>query len=811
MKYQLLMNTMIKSICSIAMLLISFSAVFSQAILPTAFNFSDATPEGWSESLGGSNTRYTNGFVGQACRLDQTSDYVLIEFAEEPGALTYYIKGQNQGATWQGTFTVEESPDGSVYTPLHPFVNGDLPFSSFTMYTDQPQITTRYIRFYFTNKVSGHNVALDEVSLATPVAGGEQEINVTDGSGNVPSGLLYSMGNDASQDFVIENLGSADALEISAITISGEHADQFSLGTIPTSINPGSASTISLAFNPTGDGSRFCTINIESNDASETTYTIDIYAISGTLATEPTVQAAGVSFSNVYAWDFKTTLDAGTSNAEDFLVLRKKNSAVSELPVDGQTYRKGSWIGDAQVVYNGEAALFDGRGIESGATYHFAVFAYNGPEGFENYNTVSPVTGSQAAPAPSIGGYYSSVDVASPNYVTQLIAVMNPSNYFQIFYSNYLSTLIDNFYVRDTIIGNESLNAVACQYSGTLYTYPGGFQWWSGSGDPSLSREHSYPQSWMPTYFDTGFDDSPEVSDLHNLFPVLQEECNAVRSNYPYGEVVTANSTYLECSYGENANGQDCYEMRDEFKGNAARGIMYHAVKNHTSSNDFSLPEQISLIIPYGQPEYVLKQWHFQDLPDSWEITRNEYIQFEQHNRNAFIDNVQYPCYIRLSNMTKFVPQFIYNGTTLTCTDQALNYQWYFEGNEIDGATSSTYNWTEPGNYSVEIQQFDECPVMTSSQVLVTSEIVNSFIPEMEMNVFPNPSNGLFNLNVASNGAMQAEWVITDATGRTVHTGNLFVMLGQNRVPMNVQLSSGVYSIELRTEKSRHTTKLIVE
>jgi hypothetical protein len=103
MKYQLLMNTMIKSICSIAMLLISFSAVFSQAILPTAFNFSDATPEGWSESLGGSNTRYTNGFVGQACRLDQTSDYVLIEFAEEPGALTYYIKGQNQGATWQGS------------------------------------------------------------------------------------------------------------------------------------------------------------------------------------------------------------------------------------------------------------------------------------------------------------------------------------------------------------------------------------------------------------------------------------------------------------------------------------------------------------------------------------------------------------------------------------------------------------------------------------------------------------------------------------------------------------------------------------
>jgi hypothetical protein len=805
------MNAMIKSIFSFVTALMISVMVTAQAVLPTSFNFSDATPNGWSESLGGSNTRYTNGFVGQACRLDQTADYVLIEFAEEPGALTYYIKGQNQGATWQGTFTIEESADGSVFTPLHSFVNGDLPFSAFTMYTEQPQISTRYIRFYFTNKVSGHNVALDEVSLATPVAGTEQEINVTDGTGNVPSGFTYSMGNATSQNFVIENLGSDGALEISSIALSGEHADQFSLGALPSSVAAGSSEEIVLSFNPTGDGSRFCTVTIESNDASESTYTINIYAISGSLATEPTTQAGGISFSNVYAWDFKTTLNAGTSDAEGFVVLRKKNTAVTELPVDGQSYPRGSWIGGAQVVYNGEAALFDGRGIESGATYHFAVFAYNGPEGFENYKTDNAVTGSQSVPAPSIGGFYSSVDHNSPNFVSQLTGVMNPANYFQIFYSNYISTLIDNFYVRDTVINGESLNAVKCQYSNTLYSYPGGFQWWSGSGDASLSREHSYPQSWMPTYFDAGFDDSPEVSDLHNLFPVLQEECNAVRSNYPYGEVVSATSTYLDCLLGDNANGQQCYEMRDGFKGDAARAIMYHAVKNHTSTNDFSLPEQISLIIPYGQPEYVLKQWHFQDLPDSWEITRNEYIQFEQHNRNAFIDSVLYPCYIRFSNLTKFVPQFIYNSTTLTCTDQALSYQWYYEGEEIEGATSSTYSWTQPGNYSVEIQQFNECPVMTSSEVLVTSDIANNIMPQMSLAVYPNPSNGIFNLNVSTDISAQAELVITDAMGRIAYSGNVFIMKGENRIPVNTALNAGLYTVEIRSEKSRITTSLVIE
>lgn len=805
------MNAMIKSIFSVVTMLMISVMVSAQAVLPTSFNFSDATPEGWSESLGGSNTSYTNGYVGQACRFDQTNDYVMIEFAEEPGELTYYIKGQNQGATWQGTYTVEESADGNVFTPLHAFVNGDLPYSAFTLFTDQPQISTRYIRFYFTNKVNGHNVALDEVNLATPVAGTAQEINVVAGSANVPSGFLFSMGNNASQDFGIENLGSADVLDISAITLSGEHADQFSLGTIPASVNPGSTAVLSLSFNPVGEGSRFCTITIESNDASEGTYVINIYAISGAFATEPTAQAGGISFSNVYAWDFKTTINEGASDAENFIVLRKKNATVSELPVDGQTYPKGSWIGGAQVVHNGDAVLFDGRGIESGATYHFAVFAYNGPAGFENYKTDNVVTGAQLAPAPSIGSFYSSVNHNNPNFVTQLTTVMNPANYFQVYYSNYLSTLINNFYVRDTVIDGVSLNAVKCQYSTTPYIYPGAFQWWSGSGAPSLSREHSYPQSWMPTYFDAGFDDSPEVSDLHNLFPVLQEECNAVRSNYPYGEVVSPSSTYLDCMLGDNANGQNCYEMRDEFKGDAARGIMYHAVKNNSASDDFSLPEQISLIIPYGQPEYVLKQWHFQDLPDSWEITRNEYIQFEQHNRNAFIDSVLFPCFIRFSNLTKFVPQFIYNGTTLTCTDPAISYQWYFEGEEIDGATSSTYNWTEPGNYTVEIQQFEECPVMSSSEVLVTSDIASNIIPQMNLSVYPNPSAGFFNLNVSTDVSTQAEVVISDAMGRIAYSGNVFVMKGENRIPVNTSLNAGVYIVEMRSEKSRFSTTLVIE
>ena len=143
---------------------------------------------------------------------------------------------------------------------------------------------------------------------------------------------------------------------------------------------------------------------------------------------------------------------------------------------------KGQWLGDEQVVYVGAAGEFDARYIETSTSYHFAVFAFNGPEGFENYLTSSPLTGVATTEDPEIGTTYATLDHNETTFVDELTAVLNPANYFQIYYSNYLSTCINEFYVRDTLLGGMSQNFIECQYSGYDYVYPAGFQWWSGGG-----------------------------------------------------------------------------------------------------------------------------------------------------------------------------------------------------------------------------------------------------------------------------------------------------------------------------------------
>ena len=786
--------------------IIAFYATIAgaQAILPTSWNFDVNAPAGWSESLGASNTRYANGLTGQACRLDFTGDFVLLEFAEEPGTLTYNLKGQNTGGAFQGTFTIQESTDGVNFTTLRSLVGAALPATAFTLFSDSPAANTRYIRWFFTEKISGHNVAMDDITLNAPIAGGEQEINVTDGTNNVPSGFTVFMGNATSETLTIQNQGTTGNLVISNIAITGVNASEFSIASIPSNIAAGSSASLLINFAPTANGSHFCSVTISSNDASEPEYTINLYAISGGAASEPTSQPSSLSTSNIRSWDFQTSVADASSATDGFIVLRKKGVPVTETPSDNTTYVRGQWIGGAQVVYVGEAGSFDARGIEAGFTYYLAAFSYNGQQGFENYLTSNPTITTVNTPAPNYGSLYSAINVNSPTIVSDLTALMNPANYFQIYYSNYISTLVNNFYVRDTVVNGTTRNMVECQYSGVPYLFDAGFQW------TTMSREHHYPQSWMPTYFDATFDESYEVSDLHNLSPVLQNEVNVVRSNYPYGDVVNATSTFQDCKRGTNSIGQTVYEMRDSFKGNAARAVMYQATKNNTASNDFSLPEQISIIIQYGQNEHLLKQWHFQDLPDSWEVTRNEYIQYEQHNRNAFIDQVTYPCYIRFADLTPFTPEFTYNATTLTCIDPALSYQWYLDGNLIEGATSATYNFTTTGNYSVQIQQFNECPTFTSNSSLITINVEENEAVQFDLSVFPNPSEGRVVVKTHASRPTAAQLNVLDMTGKIVYTTNENLNGGLNLIAIEEQLSAGVYTVEIRSGDSAQTTRLVI-
>lgn len=159
------------------------------------------------------------------------------------------------------------------------------------------------------------------------------------------------------------------------------------------------------------------------------------------------------------------------------------------------------------------------------------------------------------------------------------------------------------------------------------------------------NREHSVPKSWW------GGGTTNQGCDIFILVPT-DGKVNGMRSNYPFGEVATANYT----SHNGSKRGTSAlpgysdvvFEPVDEYKGDFARGVLGAMVKwkgnwtqgngsstfngNYTAAGNFGLT-------PYGVA--LLMKWHRQDPVSQKELDRNDGIEQTQGNRNPFID---YPC-----------------------------------------------------------------------------------------------------------------------------------------------------------------------
>jgi|SaaInlStandDraft_1057018.scaffolds.fasta_scaffold00672_10 DNA/RNA endonuclease YhcR with UshA esterase domain len=468
-----------------------------------------------------------------------------------------------------------------------------------------------------------------------PYVAPAREINLKLDGVNVLNDGSYVVGNSNTTTITIENTGS-ETLSITGVALSGINAADFSTDLTPTTILPTSSQDFSLNFSPSTIGSVFASIIIDNDDSDENPYTVNLEAFgTDNLATEPTINASALNFNTIEAYTLVGEYLAAP-DADSYIVLWKNGSAITEEPQDGQSYLRGDYIGDAKVAYVGNGTSITPRGVIANQDYYFKVFAYNGSGGFENYLTSSPANSQVSSGGEQIGNYYNGISSTSSTLLADLNTLINPHNY--ITYFLYKTTMMSQFEVKDTTNGQSY---VTCCYSGENKVFNDPFDW----SDNNYSREHTYAHSWMGT-FPCNNPEENEYADQHNLYPANLPNANSPRSNLPLeditGDVVF---NYLEGSVGYNENNQLVYEPRASHKGNAARAIFYMATcYTGNGGNNWA--------VPTNQNAASLVEWHFNDLPDSYEIARHEYIFNLQGNRNPYIDSVNFACHINFSNMS---------------------------------------------------------------------------------------------------------------------------------------------------------------
>ncbi len=745
---------------------------FAQAPVPTSWDVENyaAIPAGWQHiNVGATATTYgaANSCGSQALRLDEDNDALLIWLGQQPGPISF--KARSTGTPWDGIFKVQESVDGNTWSDMTTFSgSGAIPSASCTTIVSNPTNTlSRYIRLFYQDKVSGSNLAIDDISIEQPVLTAAtlqvEQASITVFSGNYAASFSSAISTPLNLDFVLKNIGTVDTLNISSITITGANATDFVLNTpavVPVSTNPSANAAMSITFTPSAIGTRTAKITIISNDLVNPNYEINLYGAGGNLATEPAVQGSNLIFPvnktyRVLA-DF-TPASTGVDQIGGYIILRRDGQAVTDVPLDGTEYEKGQSIGNSKVVYAGPATganfSFRPNWIKANSTYHFSIITYNGQGSIINYNTNNPLLGSVTTPNTMINPTeYNSINTANATFLSDLSSLINPHN--SEFYSSYTSTMINLFEVRDTfaVVGaNTFKRVINCVYSGEARVFNDPFDYTAYD----FSREHTYPHSWMPT-FDASSPEKPEYNDQHNLYPARQSNVNATRSNYPLGKVITVEQSYLEGKIGLNSIGQRVYEPRDVHKGRAARAMMYMAVcYNGISGNNWKFMNPIggaSGQIQYGQDQNILKKWNSDFPPNDYDMARNDFLDSLQQNRNPFVDHPEYACYIDFSNMT-----YITN-PAIPCDALGLNKQT---------GLSNVY-------------------------------------------VAPNPATDEINVYVNSIYKQTANLSIIDVTGKIVMEMPISFNVGNNQTSVSIlNLSKGIYTLKITGNQQLFTQKII--
>ncbi len=142
------------------------------------------------------------------------------------------------------------------------------------------------------------------------------------------------------------------------------------------------------------------------------------------------------------------------------------------------------------------------------------------------------------------------------------------------------------------------------------------------------------------------------------------------------------------------------------------------------------------------------------------------------------------------------------NGDTLLAYN-SLSYQWYFNGQPIQGATNPLYVATQAGSYTVLVGDANGCTALSLPVVITATGI--SEIALGKISIYPNPlQDGNWTVEVGEK-LLGATVELFDAEGRLVFRSQI----RERKSEIGLTASRGVYMLRISSGESAVTQKLV--
>ncbi len=144
----------------------------------------------------------------------------------------------------------------------------------------------------------------------------------------------------------------------------------------------------------------------------------------------------------------------------------------------------------------------------------------------------------------------------------------------------------------------------------------------------------------------------------------------------------------------------------------------------------------------------------------------------------------------------------------LSESSPASSYQWYLNGNLINGANAMDYSPMENGDYYCNITNSDGC-IASSNTINVILNGAYGIESIDQLTLFPNPTDGRLTLQIEVDQSTNFDIEIIQLDGRVVQFVNQNVH-GNTTIALDLEdLSSGIYFLKLKNEEGQEVRKIV--
>ncbi|WP_332026052.1 beta strand repeat-containing protein [Kaistella sp.] len=358
-------------------------------------------PAGWINS--GTGITFGSYYADIAAN----TGYITMASVSNPKTLTFDLSRTSNATVKNLNIEVSTTSQTSGFTVIANYDHNNTTSNGTTAVTVDlsaySAASTIYIRF---NKTSGSTSPwrIDNIQVFCGSSVPAPQISVTP-AGNYGFGNQLVSSSSPPANFTITNTGTLD-LTLGAISLSGSHADQFSI-TQPgvLSLAPGATTTFTATFAPTSTGAKTATVTIPNNTGTPYAFNITGTGALNAVPNNGLNLNTGACIANN---QMKLNWTAASGGATGYIVYALAGATAPAIAAasagNAISYTANSDFSAAtsygslgKAVYKGSGTTATITGLTQGQQYTFKVVAYNGETATGWSSSINSTSGTSIA------------------------------------------------------------------------------------------------------------------------------------------------------------------------------------------------------------------------------------------------------------------------------------------------------------------------------------------------------------------------------------------------------------------------------